>query len=123
MKRFDRQILVSLYKTYQMNNDRQTILAQIKMAVLSVDPAAEAILFGSRARGDSGTESDWDILILVDKENVTWENERKFRHKLYDIELSISQPISIFVYSKKDWNGRHKVTPLFESIKSEGILI
>jgi predicted nucleotidyltransferase len=75
-------------KQIQMNNDRQTILAQIKMAVLSVDPAAEAILFVSRARGDSGTESDWDILILVDKDNVTWENECKFRHKSYDIEFA-----------------------------------
>jgi len=70
------------------------------MAVLSVDPAAEAILFVSRARGDSGTESDWDILILVDKDNVTWENEWKFRHKLYDIELSISQPISSISYCR-----------------------
>jgi len=112
-----------LYKTRVMIADNQTISSQIKTAVLSVDPAAEVILFGSRARGDSRSDSDWDVLILVGKDEITWEYEREFRHKLYDIELSISQPISVFVYSKKDWIGRFSVTPLFEAIQSEGIII
>jgi len=112
-----------LYKSRVMIADNQTISSQIKTAVLSVDPAAEVILFGSRARGDSRSDSDWDVLILVGKDEITWEYEREFRHKLYDIELSISQPISVFVYSKKDWIGRFSVTPLFEAIQSEGIII
>ena len=112
-----------MYKSRVMIADNQTISSQIKTAVLSVDPAAEVILFGSRARGDSRSDSDWDVLILVGKDEITWEYEREFRHKLYDIELSISQPISVFVYSKKDWIGRFSVTPLFEAIQSEGIII
>ena len=35
---------------------------------------ARAILFGSRARGEARTDSDWDILILLDKERVTPED-------------------------------------------------
>ncbi|MCE2771145.1 MAG: nucleotidyltransferase domain-containing protein [Saprospiraceae bacterium] len=37
------------------------------------DPLAEAYLFGSRARGDSKPNSDWDILILVNDTKVTNE--------------------------------------------------
>ena len=32
---------------------------------------AIVILFGSRARGDAREDSDWDVLILVDKERGT----------------------------------------------------
>lgn len=48
-------------------NAQDTILS-IKEKMKSVMPqGSEAILFGSRARGDYREDSDWDILILLDK--------------------------------------------------------
>ena len=40
-------------------NDEQ-ILKMIGDSVHTVDPTAEVILFGSRARGDARKDSDWD---------------------------------------------------------------
>ena len=100
--------------------DNQTISSQIKTAVLSVDPAAEVILFGSRARGDSKKDSDWDVLILIDSV-VTANIERTFRYRLFDLELETGEVFSTFVNNKKDWNTRHKVTPFYRSIKKEGV--
>ena len=51
------------------------------------------ILFGSRARGDFGKESDWDLLILTSIP-ATEENKRIFRYHLLDIELETEQAIS-----------------------------
>ncbi len=51
------------------------------------DTDAEAYLFGSRARGDSHSDSDWDILILVNDQHITNEVDDKFRNNLYEIEL------------------------------------
>lgn len=76
----------------------------------------------ARARGDAREESDWDILILTPKA-VNLKVEQAFRHKLFELELEYGQAISTFVYSKADWNGRHRVTPLYHNIEEEGIVI
>jgi predicted nucleotidyltransferase len=101
----------------------QNIMLNIKATIKAVDPSAEVLLFGSRVRGDFHSDSDWDVLIIVDKEKLTWEDEKMFRHKLYDLELEIAQPISIFVYSRIEWYGKNSVTPFFESIQSEGKIL
>lgn len=54
-----------------MKNTKELVLAKIKETLLQVAPGAKVILFGSRARNDAHSDSDWDILILVDKTNWT----------------------------------------------------
>ncbi|MBL7775108.1 MAG: nucleotidyltransferase domain-containing protein [Saprospiraceae bacterium] len=98
------------------------LLGKIKEFVRDIDPEAEIRLFGSRARGDSRVDSDWDILILTPKA-VNLKVEQTFRHKLFELELEFGQAISTFVYSKTDWNGKHSGTPLYHNIEEEGILI
>ena len=49
------------------------MIKRIRKASYRADPNAEAYLFGSRARGDNHSNSDWDILILVDDPKVTNE--------------------------------------------------
>jgi len=100
-----------------------SIQQQIKEVVKSTDNSATAILYGSRAKGKARKDSDWDILILLNKAKVTLKDEQEFRHKLYDLELKIGQPISTFVYSSDDWNTKMSDTPLFKNIKQEGKIL
>lgn len=100
---------------------RAQILTKIKRTILSKDPNAEVFLFGSRARKDYNSESDWDILVLINKDHVSLEDEQKFRHSLYDIELDSGEVISLIIYSKKEWNKKLKITPLFKNVNKEGI--
>jgi uncharacterized protein len=102
-----------------MNKD--SIKQRIRDTVLEQASDAKIILFGSKARGTDTKESDWDILVLLNKPVVSFKDEQKIRHKLYDIELEVEEPISTFVYSVKDWNSRMSITPLFKSVKIEGI--
>jgi len=95
----------------------------IRQKVNDLDSTAEVILYGSRARGDNKRDSDWDVMILLNRKNVDKKTEQAFRHHLLDIELEIGVPISVFVYSKSDWEGKFSITPLFRSIKKEGISI
>lgn len=106
-----------------MNTKEQYIISLIKSKIRKKNSNAEVILFGSHARGEAHDDSDWDILILLDSLNVTRKTEKEYREELFDIELEIGQPISTFVYSKNDWESRYSITPLYKSIKRDGIII
>jgi len=103
-----------------MKKSKIEVSTLIKMNVLQTDPNAEIILFGSRARGDEKKYSDWDLLILTNYP-VSFKDEQKFRHNLYDLELELEEVFSSFVYYKKDWETKQSVTPLYESILEDGI--
>jgi predicted nucleotidyltransferase len=98
------------------------IATLIRTEIKRIDPKAKVVLFGSRARGDARKDSDWDLLILIDSQNIR-EKEDLFRDKIYDLELETGEIISMFVYNNKDWTSRHKITPLYKSIKKEGVVL
>lgn len=105
-----------------MKYDKSLVLKMIKEIVKKLDPAAEVILYGSRARGDEKPDSDWDILILVDnKADLYYESQ--FRHRLYDIELETGAVLSVFVHNKEEWKSLHWMTPLYKNIAREGLRI
>jgi predicted nucleotidyltransferase len=106
-----------------MTSKERHIVQIISNRIKEMDPKAEVILYGSHARGQARQDSDWDILILLDQQNVTLEIEQKFRHHLIDIELEIEEPISVFVRSKKVWETKYRVTSLYHNIKSEGLKV
>ena len=105
-----------------MKTKTQYISQLIRNSVSSIDPNAEVILYGSRARGDERTDSDWDILILTDYA-IDLQIERKFRDNLYDLELETGEPFSVFAYSKNDWQTKQRITPFYQNVTQEGILL
>lgn len=94
----------------------------IKRNITEIDPSAQIILYGSRARGTEHKDSDWDILVLTNYP-VDLNKEREFRDHLYDLELETGEPFSIFAYYNKDWETKQKVTPFYVSVSKEGILL
>lgn len=102
---------------------KASIQQQIKEIIKGMDDSATAILYGSRVKGTARKDSDWDVLILLNKRKVSIKDEQQFRHKLYDLELKIGQPISTFVYSLFDWNTKMSNTPLFKNIQLEGRIL
>jgi uncharacterized protein len=102
---------------------REEILRKIKEAVLKLEPAAEVILYGSRAREDYREYSDWDFLVLLDGQ-VDTKRTDKIRTALYDIELNTDQIISSIVRSREEWDSpKYSVVPLHKNVEREGIHI
>lgn len=106
-----------------MNAKEQHILSLIRERIRKKNPKAQVMLFGSRAKGNATTNSDWDILILLNSPKVTREKEKEYREELFEVELEIGEPISTFVFSKNEWESKHSVTPLYQNIKTDGILL
>jgi predicted nucleotidyltransferase len=103
--------------------NQKNILDRIKGIVLSKDPSAKVYLYGSRARGTMNSDSDWDLLILLNKEKITTEIERNVTSPLYDLEFEIGEVISPMIYSEKEWNTKHRVTPFYSNVMKEGKLL
>lgn len=102
---------------------RDELLEQVKQAVHEIEPDADIILYGSRARGDAHAESDWDFLILLDGA-VDDARTDAIRHRLYEIEWDCGEVLSSIVRSRQEWGTPlHQVTPLSKVIREQGILI
>lgn len=99
------------------------LLSSIKHSVIELEPSATIVLFGSFARGDSHKESDIDLLILVDKNPLSYNDQKRIKSPLYDLEFDTGQIISPIIVNRKEWQTKHKVTPFYENIEKEGVVL
>jgi predicted nucleotidyltransferase len=106
-----------------MKTSKTEILNQIKRIVKEKEPSAKIYLYGSRSRGTAKDNSDWDLLILLNKDDISNEVEREITYPLYDLEFDTGEVISPMIYSEKEWNSKYKVTPFYQNVMREGILL
>ena len=99
------------------------ILNQIKKIIKKKEPSAKIYLYGSRSRGTAKDDSDWDLLILLNKDFISADTEREITYPLYDLEFDTGEVISPMIYSEKEWNSKYKVTPFYHNVMKEGVLL
>lgn len=101
--------------------NRQDIIYKIKNVLQEIVPGAKVILYGSEARGDSSENSDIDILILIDQEQIPLKLKNQIIDAVYDIELESGVLISPIIYTAKQWENRPYKTPFYINVLNEGI--
>jgi predicted nucleotidyltransferase len=85
-------------------------------------PNERLILFGSQARGDARPDSDWDLLLLVNKKESTLEDERLYAYPFTKLGWDYGKDFNVKLYSKDEWEER-SFTPFYKNIETEGIII
>lgn len=100
---------------------RPNVTQAIRVAMHRFFPTAEVWLYGSEARGDARPDSDVDLLILLDKEEVSVEDEMQIADPLYRIELETGISINPFIFSKQAWGKL--VTPFYENVMRERLAL
>ena len=102
---------------------RAELLERVKQTVHEVEPEAEIVLYGSRARGDAHAESDWDFLILLDGV-VNDARTDAIRQRLYDIEWDCGEVLCSVVRSRQEWGSSvYQVTPFAKILREQGIRV
>jgi predicted nucleotidyltransferase len=102
---------------------QEVLLRQVKHAILEMEPEAEIILYGSRAREDAGSESDWDFLVLVDGP-VNDARVDAIRHRLYEIEWACGEVLCSVVRSRQEWDSpRYQALPFRQTVTREGMVL
>ena len=101
--------------------DEKILLERCRDIVVSIEPGAEVILYGSYVRGEAGPDSDYDIFVLVDG-SLTRKLEDQISFALYYLEYESDVILSVHIYEKSLFQSPlGKVMPLFNNVRAEGV--
>jgi predicted nucleotidyltransferase len=97
-----------LQRVIFISMDRTLVIDNIKQVAAQVLPKGSALyLYGSRARGDYKEDSDWDLLLLIDKKDDS-DDFNKYAYPIMKRGFDLWQYFSVHTYSKDEWyNGPH----------------
>jgi predicted nucleotidyltransferase len=80
------------------------------------------VLYGSSARGESGGESDIDLLCLLDGPVRTADEIAPIVDSTYPLQLEyLDRIFHIYAVSVEDYEN--ETSPLFIDVKKEGVLV
>ena len=100
----------------------ETIFNEIQALKRQLIPTEKMILFGSQARGDAHEDSDWDLLVLLDKpirENDDYDN---YGYPFAEMGWKYGVYLSTKIYTVTEWEKR-KPTPFYKNVEQDGIEI
>ena len=83
---------------------------------------ASVYLHGSRARGDAGKDSDWDILIVADDSMDKRNAYERFVYPFTEIGWKLGEQITPLLYTKSEWNAERN-TAFYLNVQNEAILL
>ena len=101
---------------------KEDIITAMHNKLQEIDPQAKAYLFGSRARGTENADSDWDVLILLDKQKITIQDYDKYSYPLRELGWDIDEIINPILFSQAEWKA-NSYTIFNQNVTKEGIAI
>lgn len=103
--------------------DRAKVIENIKrVATKTLPPSSSLILYGSRARGDYNDNSDWDLLILLDKPELSNSDYDDVSFPFVMLGWNIGELISPQMYTKKEWDSI-SFLPFYKNVEHDKIVL
>lgn len=111
-----------MQNTETMRNE-QALMNRIKSLGKSILPKDGSLwLYGSRARGTATNDSDWDILILLNKEKRTPEDFEKYSFPFTDLGYEFNELVNPHLYTKKQWEDV-SFSPFVKNVEQDKIVL
>ena len=103
--------------------DKSQVIENIReVAKTTLPKGSSLLLYGSRARGDAGKDSDWDLLILLDKPELSESDYDNISFPFTMLGWNIGELISPQMYTKKDWESI-SFLPFHKNVEHDKIVL
>ena len=102
------------------NNEVITRIREVAERVLPED--SKLYLYGSRARGDNREDSDWDLLVLLNKQRIEPNDYDKYSYPFAILGWDINQYINPILYTTNNWETK-SFTPFYKNVMSDRIVL
>ena len=104
-----------------MKKEKEYTLTAIRECLAkNMPPYGNAILFGSQARGTARDDSDWDILVILDKDQLLPSDYDNVTYPLTELRWDLGKEINPVMYSAKE-RQKYKITPFNKKVEKEGV--
>ena len=109
------------YEKYLKERERQGVNAFVKRVKQFLGLALlEICIFGSKVRGDFDSESDIDILLIIDSDD--WHLQEAISKITADINMELDCNISPVIYTKREHERNKYFRTLFtQEVEKEGV--
>ena len=106
-----------------MTNKNRHVLSQIKAVARDTAPeGSQILLFGSRARGTARKGSDWDILIILPKQQLVQSDYDRVSFPLVELGWILGEQINPIIYTQDEWQA-NSITPFYDNVQRDAIKI
>lgn len=82
----------------------ETLIAEAARRLSAAAPGSKVILFGSRARGDAGPDSDLDLLVIEPEVTKRRAESARLRRELRSLEVALDVVV-ISAEHAEQWAG------------------
>ena len=102
--------------------EQQEVISKIKnVAMKTLPPRSSLFLYGSRARGDAHANSDWDLLILLDKQSLE-AADYEVAYPFRELGWEIGEDLNPSLYTKKQWSS-WSFLPYYKNVERDKIVL
>ena len=106
-----------------MKEQVENTLARIRNVAQAVVPeGSHVLLYGSRARGNFGKDSDWDILVILNKPKIEQNDYDEVVYPLTALGWKIGEMIVPVIYTHEEWQ-QNSFTPFYKNVEHDAIVI
>ena len=105
-----------------MNRNAEVLDRIREVARENMPQGGRVLLYGSRARGDAKEDSDWDLLLILNKSKLEQSDYDNVVYPFTALGWDLGEMIIPVIYTTNEWNST-SFTPFYKNVEQEGKMI